>query len=186
MDVFVTTYEVNAAGLPLIEQHNARLEDWRDRACLLAERYGATGCQPAGGGIWALVFNDQVPPDWREVAHDRKTGKRKAVPRKNSNAGRAIATELANFGRIPSGEDAAALFDWNPSELAVQDCTVFYPVAQTVALPSPRHFVRLPRFGTDGWPGHAGLTEIPESEYMRALEAHNTAVARLRAGEVPA
>ncbi len=175
MSVFVTTYEVNEAGMPLIEQHNAAVAAWKKKGWALVDELGADGFQPGWGGIRAILFKEGAPTGWRVLERDPR-GAVRCVPRKTSKAGKELAKRLGEVGPMPRGEDAAALFGWAPPEMASCGNKIYFPTAQTIELPSPRHFIRLPRFPKDNWPGHEGLNELPESELMRAIEAHNALV----------
>lgn len=175
--VFVTSYEVNDIGLPLIERHNAAAKAWLAAAWALTEELGGTGFHPGWNGIRAILFEGDAPSGWRVLEGDPQHREYvRCVPRKTSKAGKELTARLSSVGMRPKGEDAAALFGWAPPEMAMDGSKVYFPTAQTIELPSPRHFIRLPRFAKDGWQGHAGLTEQPESEYMRAIEAHNACV----------
>jgi hypothetical protein len=179
VSVFVTSYEVNAAGLPIIKQHNDAVAAWKAAAWAIVKEVGGEGFRPSRGvGIHGILFREP-PTGWRMVSRDPNDRNLSLyVPRKTSKAGKDLTARLASVGQMPEGQNAATLFGWNPSELAMDMSRgiVYFPTAQTIDLPSPRHFLRLPRFPKDGWPGHAGLTEVPESEYMRAIEAHNAVV----------
>lgn len=180
MSVFVTSYEVTLTGLPVIEQHNAAVKAWKEAAWKVVEELGGTGFRPCtASGISAVAFDDKPPTGWRSTARDpREHNKFLCVPRQTTVAGKTAKQKMVSVGKMPDGSDAAALFGWNPSTLAIDSHRgiIYFPTAQTIELPSPRHFIRLPRFADDGWQGHEGLKEVPESEYMRAIEAHNAAV----------
>lgn len=179
--IFMTTYEVNEAGASIIAEHRAAINAYMARCWAIVEEIGAKGFQPAYRGIRSIIFKGQssadTPEGWRYLERDPdKSGVIRCVPRKTSKAGRALAERLASVGPLPRGEEVASEFGWSPPVMAMDGNRIFFPVQQSVELPEPRHFLRLPRFEGDNWQGHDGLTAIPESEFMRALEEHNACV----------
>ena len=183
--VFVTTYEVTPAGLPIIEAHNAAVKAWKEAGWLLAEELGGEGFQPGWSGIRAILFRGEAPEGWRVLERDPRNRELfRCVPRRSTKKGKELARRLADAGTMPKGEDVAPLFGWSPNQMAMSGTTIYFPTTLSVDFPAPRHFVRLPRFAEDGWEGHGGLSAVPESEFMRAIEIHNAEVARVNAEQV--
>jgi hypothetical protein len=189
VNVFMTTYEVTGPALPIVEAHRKAIEDHLAKCWAINEELGGEGFQPGWSGIRAILFKGtsaaDAPAGWRLLERDDTPGIIRCTPRKTSKAGKALAARMAEVGKMPRGEECATAFGWGPNQLAIEGNRIFYAVQQSVELPTPRHFVRLPRFDGDGWEGHEGLTAIPESEFMRALEGHNAIVRELAAARTP-
>lgn len=180
--IFVTTYEVGPAGMDITQSHLDAQNAYRERGIAAADKFGATGFRPRRyGPPTTLMFKAESAPTGFKLVKRERAGVIECSPRMTTALGKEAKSALAEIGIEPSGEDLAAAFGWNPSELAMDTDrgTIYFPTTLSTVRPIPRHFVRLPRFAADGWEGHPGLAEIAESAFMRAIEDHNAA-ARLQ------
>lgn len=179
--VYVTTYEVIGAGIPLAEDHAAAIDNARAIQWAYSQQIGGAGFRPShNGGVRTILF-DTLPKGWRKVGLDR--GKIEGVPRKDSKAGKEIAASIAALPEAPQPHHLAAALGYNPSEMALDSerGTIYFPTTVDVSFPTKRYFVRLPRFDRDGFDPDANiLRAIPESELMKALEDHNAEARRRR------
>lgn len=180
--VYVTTYEVIGAGLPLAAEFYAEVEAARKEHWEFAERVGGVGFRPAHWGSIASVLFDTLPDGWRQIGRDRD--RIEAVPRKTSKAGKALAEAMRALPVTPKGGSLAGKLGYNPREMACDGNKIYFATELQVAHPTERTFVRIPRFANDGFePDPATLRALPESEFMKAVEDHNAEAKRLREAE---
>lgn len=181
--VFVTTYEVTEAGLPIMEPFLASCQAYRAAGMAVAEQFGASGFRPTRHGPpRTLMFKGSsradVPEGFKYVQREKDTIE--CSPLRTTKAGKVAHAALLTIGRRPDGAELAEQFGWSPSQMAMDGSSIYFPTTLSVELPRPRHFLRLPRFEGDGWTQHPALVAIPESEFMRAIEDHNAAAKALK------
>jgi hypothetical protein len=179
-DVYITTYEMVAAAAEKAAEHFDRVKEVRAEWWAFAKECGAQGFRPGHYGMppSGLLFAGEPPQGWRVWARAEK-GMTEARPHKGSKRGKEVAAALALLTRAPDDADLCAAFGWGHSP--TDGRSLYFATVHGLELPAQRYFMRLPRFPDDAWEPPAGLIELPESEYMRAVEAHNTAVRALRA-----
>ena len=184
--VYVTTYEIIGAGLPIAHDFYNRQEAAREEHFRFAEDVGGQGYRPHGmGGLSSVFFaGPQLPAGWRKIGtHGSKI---EARPNNGTKLGKAFGARIAALPRLPQADDLASALGYSPKEMVFDSNrgTVFFPTELRVAHPIDRMFVRLPRIaGDDFKPDETMLRAIPESELMKAVEDHNAETKRLRDAE---
>jgi hypothetical protein len=182
--VFVTTYEAVGDGVAIVERYLEKKDAHIQAGMAVAEQFGASGFRPSRhGSPRTLLFNGNSMADTPEGF--RYVGRVKAdsiecAPFRNTKRGKEAYAALQEIGPMPNSEEVAVEFGWHPPEMPMDGTTVYFATASSVALPAPRHFIRLPRFARDQWEQPATLVAIPESEFMRAIEDHNAAARAMR------
>ena len=179
--VFVTTYEVIGAGLPIAEAFYSSVDAAKKAHWDFAESVGGAGFRPAHYGSIRSVFFKGLPEGWKKIGTDR--GYVEATPRKTSKAGRALADTMSALPETPKAEKLARALGYDPRDMALDSerGTIYFPTELQVSHPARRIFVRLPRFTNDGFePDLTMLKALPESEFMAAIDAHNAEAKRLR------
>lgn len=153
--------------------------------------FGAETYRPNShdGKVWTLVYKAlrPIPAGLRQL---NKAERRKLVLDRvkyvevvpdNTTAGRAIRDKLdAVEGLAPAGVFLAKAFKWGGERVmkvineSRGTCVIMIPWVQHLSLPYDRYFARAAYTKKKG--RIEGLTEIRESDYVRALEDHNMAV----------
>lgn len=178
--VFVTTYEVIGA-LDIATIHYA-VVDAAQKACFdFADQVGGEGYRPSTNGSLRSVFFKALPAGWRKIGADHRAVE--AVPLKSTKIGKALAAQMAALPSAPSSHDLAALFGYNPPHFPIDGGRIFFVTDLRILFPSERIFLSIPRFAEDGFkPDETILRALPESEFMAAIEAHNTEARRRNEG----
>lgn len=180
--VLTCTYEVTgSAAVARVDMHYGAVRVAHDEWYALAKEFGATAVRPGYGGKPPRTFcfnGDDPPSGWLYVSRPER-GKVEAKPHKGTKIGKAAAAKIVGLHPAPSDEACAcevANFTGMPSD----GRSVYFATLVRTMQPTVRYFVRLPRTDGDGWAVPDGLTEVPESELHRAIEAHNAAALKAR------
>jgi hypothetical protein len=178
--VYVTTYEVVGAGLPIAAEFLEQVDSAKEAHWAFVKEVDGVGFRPSHDGGLRTVFFAELPTGWRKVGREGKNVE--AVPRKTSKAGKALTEAIAALPNAPQASSLASSLGFNPTGWALCDSgRVYFPTELSVIFPKKRSFVRLPRFEGDGFePDATMLRALPESEFMRAVEDHNAEARRLR------
>lgn len=176
--VFVTTYEVIGA-LDLAHAHYDAVDAAREAHWDFVSDIGGKGFRPSHNGGLRSVFFAEVPAGWRKIGTDK--GNIEAIPLKRTRIGKAAAQRISDLPLAPSASELASRYGYNPPHFAISGGTIYFPAELFLKFPQDRIFLRLPRFAEDGFePNEAQLRALPESEFMAAIEAHNTEAKRQR------
>lgn len=180
--VFVTTYEVTGAGIPIAQTYYAEVEAAHKAHWAFTESVGGVGFRPAHWGSIASVLFEELPEGWKQIGRDK--GRIEATPRKTSKAGKALAEQMRALPPTPKGKSLAGMLGYNPREMAMDGSKIYFATELRTSHPTERVFVRIPRFANDGFePDETMLRALPESEFMKAIEDHNAEAKRLREAE---
>lgn len=178
-NIWKEAFEVVGDGVPVV---TAFYEKRRAESAALWEAvkgFGASGYRPSyNGGIRSLYF-PELPKHYRQigVGDERLL---ECVPRKNSTAGRALADAIAAVPVVTPESDILYEFGWS-GDRPTDGYRVFHATMARVQLPALRYLACFPRQLDDGFAPPATLRAIPMSEYLRAFEDHNAAVAAKKA-----
>jgi hypothetical protein len=181
MTVFKEYFEVT--GKADLERAHAfaaaRTAAW-DAQWALVQSLGGDGFRPGhGGGIKSLLFKKGAarPEGWRKTGTDQ--GRDECVPARNTKAGKEIVKQLAALPKVESWARFADTFGWNGRSPMGSDGgrgVIYFCTGIHVRKPKDRFFVWYPRELKDGWKAPEGLTEVRESDMLRAVEDHNQAI----------
>jgi hypothetical protein len=174
-DVFTTTYELSGDARAKAEAHYAEVDAAHDAWRAAFAALGANACRAnPNGAVVSLSFPGGEAPAGYRIVDRHPDGSIECVPHKGTRVGKAVAETLAALPTAPRNADLLVALSAN---LHAIDHRAFYSGTSTrLKRPAPRYFVRLPRTADDDWTPGDGLTAIPESEFMAAVEAHNAAV----------
>lgn len=155
----------------------------------LVKDLGGVGFRPDHGGqIKSVMFknvNGKTPSGWRKIGTEN--GNLECAPARNTAAGRALTKKMALVMRNPSWRTFADGFGWEGRSPMAQSSgrrlgmLIYFGGGLSIDMPRKRFFLIFPRTLDDGWVAPQGLTQIRESEMLRAIEDHNAALKATKA-----
>lgn len=179
MTVFKEYYEVTGADeLAKARVFAAAQSAAWDAQWALVKELGGEGFRPGhAGGLKSVLFakGKTRPEGWRKTGTDR--GRDECVPALNTKAGKGLRTRMAAVARVEDWGQFANTFGWKGrSPMDGAKGMIYFCSGVRVVKPRERLFLTYPRVLKDGWTAPAGLTEVRESDMLRAIEDHNAAI----------
>lgn len=180
-NVVIATYEAVGEGADLCAEHFDAVSAARVSWFALCKEFGAVAFRPGHDGRppRSFLFVGAEPPAGWVLVGRPERDKVEAKPHKGTKIGKAALAKLDALLAAPSDHQLTGTFGYH--DMPTDGRSIYFATATEITFPTRRFFLRFPIAEGSSWRAGAGLAEVRESDFMRALEDHNAEAKRQQA-----